>query len=53
MDTKLFREANLVIIDGMVMKNRWGPSGRKAEVGDFERANVVIKNGEIIKNSGN
>ena len=50
MDIRLLKRAELVIVDEMIVKNRMGPSNRKAEAGDFERADVIVKNGKVVRN---
>ena len=42
--------ANLIIVDGIVQKNRWGSAGRRAGVGDYERADLVIEGKKVVKN---
>ncbi|MFH1547262.1 MAG: hypothetical protein ABIC57_02140 [bacterium] len=45
---KLFTQSELVIEDGVVVKNQYGPAGRRAEKGDYERADLIIKNGAVV-----
>ena len=46
----LFSRSDLVIKDGKVVKNQFGPTGRVAEKGDYERANFVIEHSRVFQN---
>lgn len=48
--TDLYRESNLFIAHGVVIKNRYGPIGRVAQEGDFERADIIVENEKVIRN---
>ena len=41
--------AYLAIVNGKVWKNRYGPVGREADKGDYERADLIIKDGKLIR----
>jgi hypothetical protein len=47
---ELITAANLVIRDGVVIKNRFGSIGRSAEEGDYERADLIIVDGQVVRN---
>lgn len=47
---KSYVSAALVILEGVVVKNRYGPVGREADKGDYERADLIVKNGCVVTN---
>ena len=50
MDIDLLIRSNLAIEDGIVVKNRMGSSGRKAEAEDFDVADVILTRGVVVRN---